>query len=195
MEQQALWTLREMVADRGFIVNDVDTDCLQSSDHAESDTEVDEKEVDEKNDPIRFCLRAYRPYQPDIILGFFVNEKLTIQGIKDRITVLSREGATHAIIVYRSSVTASAKKSIETLDYGFELFSLDELQLNITHHRLVPRHHRVTPQEQSELDKKYKGKLPQILQTDAVCRYYAFKKGEYIRITRKDGSIIYRVVK
>lgn len=193
-----------MVADRGFVVNDVDMDCVQPQEQSDSDNDSDEKKeekeekeekTDEKNEPIRFCLRAYRPYQPDIILGFFVNEKLTIQGIKDRITVLSREGATHAIIVYRSSVTASAKKSIETLDYGFELFSLDELQLNITHHRLVPRHHRVTPQEQAELDKKYKGKLPQILQTDAVCRYYAFKKGEYIRITRKDGSIIYRVVK
>jgi len=45
------------------------------------------------------------------------------------------------------------------------------------------------------LDRNYKGKIPAILHTDPVSRYYSFEKGEYIRITRKDGTMIYRIVK
>lgn len=108
---------------------------------------------------------------------------------------MNKENATSCIIIYRSNVTSSAKKSLETLEYEFELFALHELQLNITRHRLVPRHTRVLPSEKEELDKNYKGKLPIILHTDPISRYYSFKRGEYIRITRKDGSIIYRIVK
>lgn len=127
----------------------------------------------------------------------FINDddKLNIQGIKDKISIMNKEDATSCIIIYKSTVTSSAKKSLETLEYDFELFALHELQLNITRHRLVPRHTRVLPSEKEELDKNYKGKLPILLHTDPISRYYAFKRGEYIRITRKDGSIIYRIVK
>jgi DNA-directed RNA polymerase I, II, and III subunit RPABC1 len=131
------------------------------------------------------------------IIIVFINEddKLNIQGIKDKISIMNKENATSCIIIYKSSVTSSAKKSLETLEYEFELFALHELQLNITRHRLVPRHTRVISSEKEELDKNYKGKLPIILHTDPISRYYSFKRGEYIRITRKDGSIIYRIVK
>jgi len=127
----------------------------------------------------------------------FINEddKLNIQGIKDKISIMNKENAKSCIIIYKATVTSSAKKSLETLEYEFELFALHELQLNITRHRLVPRHTRVLGSEKEELDKNYKGKLPVILHTDPIARYYSFKRGEYIRITRKDGSIIYRIVK
>jgi DNA-directed RNA polymerase I, II, and III subunit RPABC1 len=127
----------------------------------------------------------------------FINEddKLNIQGIKDKISIMNKENATSCIIIYKATVTSSAKKSLETLEYEFELFALHELQLNITRHRLVPRHTRVLQTEKEELDKSYKGKLPIILHTDPIARYYSFKRGEYVRITRKDGSIIYRIVK
>ena len=169
MEEQAINVLSEMITDREFRI-----ECC-------------------KDQP--YCIKA-RNLQNEIILCFLSDEdKLNIQGIKERMSIMNREGATRCIIVYRSSVTSSAKKSLETLEYDFELFGIHELQLNITKHRLVPRHSKITPSEKEELDKHYKGKLPFLLQNDAICRYYAFKKGDYIRITRKDGSIIYRVVK
>jgi DNA-directed RNA polymerase subunit H (RpoH/RPB5) len=141
-----------------------------------------------------YCIKGIKPN--NIILVFINDDdKLNIQGIKDKITFMNKEGANKCVIIYKSNVTSSAKKSLETLEYEFELFSLKELQLNITRHRLVPRHTRILQSEKQELDKKYKGKLPIILHTDPICRYYAFQKGEYIRITRKDGTIIYRVVK
>jgi DNA-directed RNA polymerase subunit H (RpoH/RPB5) len=146
-----------------------------------------------ENDSV-YCLKALKENSITLV---FINEddKLNIQGIKDKISTMNKEGANRCIIIYKSNVTSSAKKSLETLEYDFELFALHELQLNISRHRLVPRHCHVLSSEKEELEKKYKGKLPLLLHTDPISRYYAYKRGDYIRITRKDGSIIYRMVK
>jgi DNA-directed RNA polymerase I, II, and III subunit RPABC1 len=154
----------------------------------------DYKESESKSQDILYCIKARK--NNNIILVFINDDdKLNIQGIKDKISIMNKEGANRCIIIYKSNVTSSAKKSLETLEYEFELFALHELQLNITRHRLVPRHSKVLLSEKEELDKKYKGKLPALLHTDPVSRYYSYKKGDYIRITRKDGTIMYRVVK
>jgi len=171
MLSQAIHVLSQMVQDRGYKI------CTKK----------------EEDDP--FIIKGTHPNKNVILCFINEDEKLNIQGIKDRLSIMNKEGANKCIIVYQSSVTSSAKKSLETLEYEFELFAMHELQLNITRHRLVPKHQLVTQEEKAELDLKFKGKLPFILHADAVARYYAFKKGEYIRITRKDGSIIYRIVK
>jgi DNA-directed RNA polymerase I, II, and III subunit RPABC1 len=177
LETQAIKVLYEMILDRGYVIDYIDYLNTES-----------------------YCIKGTKNNVENInsntILCFInADDKLNIQGIKDRISIMNKEGSTKCIIVYRSSVTSSAKKSLETLEYDFELFGLHELQLNITRHRLVPRHERVLLSEKEELDRNYKGKIPTILQTDPVSRYYAFERGEYIRITRKDGTMIYRIVK
>lgn len=177
LETQAIKVLYEMILDRGYVIDYIDYLNRES-----------------------YCIKGTKNNLENInsntILCFInADEKLNIQGIKDRISIMNKEGSTKCIIVYRSSVTSSAKKSLETLEYDFELFGLHELQLNITRHRLVPRHERVLLSEKDELDRNYKGKIPAILHTDPVSRYYSFEKGEYIRITRKDGTMIYRIVK
>ena len=172
-EKQAIKVLLEMLIDREYKID-------------YSDTEFTNEQP--------YVIRANKINNTTIV---FINEddKLNIQGIKDKISIMNKENANSCIIVYKATVTSSAKKSLETLEYEFELFALHELQLNITRHRLVPRHTRVIPSEKEELDKNYKGKLPVLLHTDPIARYYSFKRAEYIRITRKDGSIIYRIVK
>lgn len=178
MEKQAVKVLCDMLTDRGYFI----------------EYNKEDNENNDENDERPYAIRGRN--KTDVILCFLSEEdKLNIQGIKDRMNVLNKEGSKRCIIVYRNSVTSSAKKSLETLEYVFELFALHELQLNITKHRLVPKHARVSQEEKEELDKNYKGKLPILLHTDAIARYYAFQKGEYVRITRKDGTIIYRVVK
>lgn len=158
----------------------------------------DYKNISSNDEDNSYCLKASKCNKDkDETILVFINEddKLNIQGIKDKISFINKELANRCIIIYKSNVTSSAKKSLETLEYDFELFALHELQLNITRHRLVPRHSRILASEKEELDNKYKGKLPILLHTDPVSRYYCFKRGEYIRITRKDGSIMYRIVK
>lgn len=130
------------------------------------------------------------------ILCFIIDDdKLNIQGIKDIINILNKNNASQSIIIHNNGITPSAKKSLETTNYSIELFNLKEIQINITHHRLVPKHLKASPEEKNILEKNYKGKLPLILSTDPVVKYYAFNKGDYIKIIRKDGTIFFRVVK
>jgi DNA-directed RNA polymerase I, II, and III subunit RPABC1 len=176
-QHYALKVLSEMLDDRGYQI-----EYCYHTDQTEEERE--------------YVIKAFHKSSHKNILCFMSkDDKLTIQGIKDCISIMNKDDTDRCIIVYRSSVTSGAKKSLETIEYKFELFGLHELQLNITHHRLVPRHQKVTPEEKTELDKSYKGKLPIILHTDPICRYYAFQKGDYIRITRKNGTIHYRIVK
>jgi len=195
MERQSIKILAEMINDRKYTIDYLSYENQEDFKHNDEEDNQNRRNNEEKEEIIEpFCIRGRKGN--DVILCFLSNEdKLNIQGIKDRISVMNRESSKRCVIVYRSSVTSSAKKSLETLEYDFELFSMNELQINITKHRLVPRHTIVTDSEKEELDSKYKGKLPSILQNDAVCRYYAFQKGDYVRITRKNGAIIYRVVK
>jgi len=195
MERQSIKILAEMINDRKYTIDYLSYENQEDFKHNDEEDNQNLRNNEENDEIIEpFCIRGRKGN--DVILCFLSNEdKLNIQGIKDRISVMNREGSKRCVIVYRSSVTSSAKKSLETLEYDFELFSMNELQINITKHRLVPRHTIVTDSEKEELDSKYKGKLPSILQNDAVCRYYAFQKGDYVRITRKNGAIIYRVVK
>lgn len=178
MEKQAVLVLSDMLKDRGYTLQYVDKDCTKQE---------------------TYCIKANKTGTNDWVICFINDEeKVNIASIKERIAIMNKEPETYtrSIIVYRSSVTSTAKKSIETLEYNFELFGLNELQVNITQHRLVPPHHRVTEEERKMLEEKFKGKLPQILTTDPVARYYNFQRGEYIRIHRKEGrDIAYRVVK
>lgn len=148
-------------------------------------------EEDSKED---FSIRGYKG-SSKIITFLSEESKLTIHIIKEYISIITKEKYDKCIIVYQDSVTSSAKKSLEIMEYNIELFSLGELQLNITEHRLVPLHERASKEEKEYLEKTSKGRLPFILLTDPVCRYYYFQRGEYIRITRADKSVIYRVVK
>lgn len=173
MKKTAIQVVEEMLIDRGYHIHFID--------HHLTSQET-------------YTVKASKDGEWMIV---FINdeEKVNIDAIKERMSILNREGASKSIIIYLSTVTPSAKKSIETAEYKFELFGLNELQLNITRHRLVPRHLAVTEEERKMLDDKFKGKLPQILVTDPVSRYFAFSRGQYIRIHRKDGSMMYRVVK
>ena len=44
----------------------------------------------------------------------------------------------------------------------FEIFIMEELMVNITHHMLVPKHSVITPNEKAELLKRYRAKENQL---------------------------------
>ncbi len=131
------------------------------------------------------------------ILILFVDESnLNINTVKALDSILTENGLDHAILVYNKNITASAKKIIETVShFTIETFQKAELQFNITTHRLVPKHERVSPEENEKMKEKWGTKLPGILSTDPVSRFYHFKKGEIIKVTRKDGFVAYRIVR
>jgi DNA-directed RNA polymerase I, II, and III subunit RPABC1 len=169
LEIQANIVLKKMLLDRGF------TDIEESKEN--------------------FSLFGKDSDGNKILTSICNEDKVSIQSIKDFISIMNKDGYHYCIIIYRDSVTSSAKKSLEIMEYNIELFNINELQLNITEHRLVPKHEKPTKEEIEFLDKNYKGKLPIILTTDPISRYYHYKRGEYIKITRQNGNILYRLVK
>ena len=169
LELQANHVLKQMLSDRGFV------------------------DIEESKE--NFSLFARDSQDKKMITFICEEDKISIQSIKNFISIMTKDDYHYCIIIYRDSVTSSAKKSLEIMEYNIELFNINEIQINITEHRLVPKHERATREETEMLDKNYKGKLPIMLHTDPISRYYHYKRGEYIRITRKNGIVLYRMVK
>jgi DNA-directed RNA polymerase subunit H (RpoH/RPB5) len=83
------------------------------------------------------------------------------------------------------------------------VFHYKNLMFDITKHHLVPPHIKIKSEtEQRELKKNLQieslNKLPVILRTDAVARFYHYRKGNIIKIERPSignmKHIVYRVV-
>ena len=66
---------------------------------------------------------------------------------------------------------------------------------NVTEHRLYNKHERLDKTEAETFIKQFGKEIPFILKTDMICRYFDFKKGDIIKIYRKNGYISYRIVK
>jgi DNA-directed RNA polymerase I, II, and III subunit RPABC1 len=141
-------------------------------------------------------------HSEDVFLsGFYLifiskSEKFNIETMKQMIYFLQAHKLTNGIIVYQNIITSLAKKAIEHLqDYNIETFEKKELQYNPTHHRFYCPHTRLKKEDVKKEIKIELVHLPILLRTDMISRYFGFKKGDVVRIERKNGSIAYRLVK
>lgn len=162
-EQNVLQTLTEMFQQRGY----------QKIKFEDELTAINEGETVTANP------RIFSKLNTEVIKGVVLNFEVKMYS--------------HAILVYEGVPTANVKKQIDELSKigkTIEIFSADDLQLNITKHILVPKH------ELLKISKfKDKINLPIILRSDPICRFYNFPKGEVIKVTRRDGFIAYRIVR
>lgn len=133
---------------------------------------------------------------PSAIIYFNCAQKFNIDATKAMIQAMEASGVAHCILVFNSGITASAKKALSLVDkHRIELFSIRELQFNITKHRFFCKHERVRNHNELGHLKSSISKLPKILMIDPVVRFFDFKKGEILRIYRHDGTIAYRQVR
>ena len=91
------------------------------------------------------------------------------------------------IIVLLKKPTNSFKQKCEK--YNIEIFTLAELQTNITKHYLVPLHVLITDEHTiKDIFAKYRitnrSSFPEILLSDPVCRFYGGKPGNIFKIVR-----------
>jgi DNA-directed RNA polymerase subunit H (RpoH/RPB5) len=113
----------------------------------------------------------------------------------------------HFISIYSEKFTPPAKGKIENLELidptiVIEVFSVTELQTDITDHVLVPAHTQVSEEKKQEVMKVYgcnEKNIPKIVWSDAIRRFYNFPLGSLIEIkrpTRTFGTynISYRIV-
>lgn len=124
-------------------------------------------------------------------LYILTEPKLNIDVIKYYYTLFKEHGIKHGILIYHNAITSSVKKILELVyDIKIELFLHSRVQYNILKHNLVPTHDKI----QKESDTDYT-KYPILNYDDPVARLLDFGKGDLIRITRRDGSLYYRIVK
>lgn len=131
-----------------------------------------------------------------LLLFFNPLPKLNIQIMKEFLSFLQQQQINHGIIVYKVSTTSQARKIISNLfNIKIELFSLQELQFDITTHRYYRPHIKLNEDEKKDFLSNFGGKIPFLLKTDPIVRYFNFEKGDIIKVIRKDNYISYRIVK
>jgi DNA-directed RNA polymerase subunit H (RpoH/RPB5) len=132
-----------------------------------------------------------------IMIFMCKTEKFNIENVKYFIYLLQQYSMKHGIIIYNNIITSSAKKALDHLmDYTIEIFEKKELQYNVTRHRLFCPHIRIPREEiDKEIAPVHVQQFPVLLRNDMISRYYHFTRGDIIRIHRKNGSIVYRIVK
>jgi len=107
------------------------------------------------------------------------------------------------IILLKEKGNGSILKELFKEEYkNVEIFMNKNLIFNITHHEYVPKHTILSKEEEDEVLQKYnltKNKLPKILKSDPVARYYGMKNDQICKILRKSPevgeAIYYRLVK
>jgi len=87
-------------------------------------------------------------------------------------------------------------------NYFVQIFGLENFKFNVSRHQFVPKHTILSKEEEDEVLQKYnltKNKLPKILKSDPVARYYGMKNDQICKILRKSPevgeAIYYRLVK
>ena len=81
-----------------------------------------------------------------------------------------------------------------------EFLQLSDLQVNITQHKMVPKHSVLSDEETKELLDKYrikKHQLPKIQVADPVAKYFGVSRGQVMKIIRPSETagryVTYRI--
>ena len=137
--------------------------------------------------------------EENIVVFKTIINKFNVDNIKQTVFILNNIKINHCIVIYLDSITSMAKKLIESsVDIKFELFTCEELQYNITKHRLVPKHIKLNEEECKEFKSKHGVNFSILLTSDPVSRFFNFQRGDIIKIIRTDNDtsyITHRIVK
>ena len=131
----------------------------------------------------------------NIVLVFNNDDILNMVNIKDYISIANELKVKHIIIIYKNKITPSTKKIINHCDIEIEIFEQDEISFDITKHKYYFPHIKVNNTIKKQLLTKYGNNLPIILKSDKIVTFFNFKKGDILKILRKDNNIYYRIVK
>ena len=149
-KERSYETCIEMLTQRGYRIN-----------------KLDESHLDASHDT-REHIRVF----------FTDDDNFNTKQMKTIINIMSDESIRHGIIVYPKTITPAAKNILtRTFDRQFELFNQQELQLNITKHRLQPIFRKVDEEEQLRLTEQFGDNLAKMEQDRPISRFFNYRKG------------------
>jgi len=195
---QVKHTIAELLKDRGYNVPTSELD-LALEEFIDKFGENPDREI---------LLGLYRKKDStEQIFVFFPKDDSKPVGVKTIEEYYKRmraEAVTRSLVILPSNgITPFAKQCVTKMPKGLitELFSEEEMLVNITHHNLVPKHQLLTEDEKVAVLQKYKLKetqLPRIQVTDPVARYFGLQKGQVVKIIRPSETagryVTYRLV-
>ena len=139
---------------------------------------------------------ALKPDNTQMVILFHDAPKFDTKGMKEAVNTMNELGVYHAIIIYHDDVTPATKATLErSVERRFELFAEEDLQINITIHRLQPKFERLADEEAIKFRKDFGTKFGTLRLDKPIARFYDYQRGDVIRITRKCGYINYRIVR
>ena len=140
---------------------------------------------------------ALKPDGNQVALIFYDLAKFDTKGMKETISLMNEIEVNHIIVVYKEDVTPATKKTLlsHSEDRQFELFAEEDLQYNITNHRLQPKFERLSQNDTEQFIKNYGIKFGTLRIDRPISRFYNYKRGDVIRITRSCGYVNYRIVR
>ncbi|TIA69903.1 hypothetical protein E3P91_03380 [Wallemia ichthyophaga] len=177
-------TSHELVQDRGFAVSQEEIEVP----YADFKGQYAGNGMIDRNSLHFFASLEDNP--DDQIFVYFADEpSIGIKTMRKFLTVLEERKIGRGILIYPEKLTPAANKVIAEMaaDYKLQAFTESELQVNITHHQLVPQHEVLTAEEKKLLLQKYRLKptqLPRILTSDPVARYFGLERGQVVKIIR-----------
>lgn len=186
-------TILQMLLDRGYAVLETEEDLMMPRD--EFDKQFSAHGYNRESLTMLRQKRDTDPDSPEQIYVFFPEEhrgKLVgVRPLIERVNRMDNDGVKAGIFILQTGLTAYAKNSVDKMAVGLngtlETFNENDLLVNITHHKLVPKHEVMSDDEKRALLCRYKLKesqLPRIQKSDPIARYYGLQHGHVVKITR-----------
>lgn len=135
-----------------------------------------------------------------IMVCFLIDETIKSEHVK-KIEKMMSGKVTKCILIYPNDITSQTRKHLENLSgISIEKFAENDLIINITKHKLMPKYEPLTSAEKKLFLKETKFNkihLPKISLDDPVSRYYGISRGDILKIIRKSETageyVTYRI--
>jgi len=187
-------TVLEMIADRGFIIPEVENITFEQFTAKYNNKNVDIYINDE--------------FQNKKFYVHFHNEtknfsKKDLDNIMQKVITTYNDESIKLILIIKEKENSAVTKELSKETYkNVEVFLKKNMVFNVTHHVFVPKHVLLTKEEEDDLLSKYntvKSKLPKLSKSDPIAKYYGLKTDQVCKIIRKSPevgeSIYYRLVR
>lgn len=178
---RARQTIFELLKDRGY---DKIPDELMTKEEIYKLIEEEKLDVDKLKK--RFQMIAEKSTER-ILIHWISSPKLSSPECTSLMALMKELDIHNAIVIIEDSVTPHVKNTLRLAKRKgdiIEVFTLEELQFNVSKHYLVPKHMICSREEKRRVKKMYGDNFPEIRPSDPQMRYLGARKGQLIKIIR-----------